>query len=106
MKRFHTIVALASVLAVAAILLVFLLMQSPMAQRSDETQKQRIEQAVRFAAVQCYALEGAYPSDLEYLMDNYGIRYNETNYKVVYEAFGGNLPPNITVIDSMAIAEE
>lgn len=55
------------------------------------------ERSVRRAAVECYALEGAYPPDLEYLEEHYGIRVDDEKYLVHYDAPGGNIMPNIIV---------
>ncbi len=56
-----------------------------------------IEEAVQRAALQCYAVEGIYPPDLEYLQDNYGLSVNTEDFIVVYEAFASNLPPTVMV---------
>jgi hypothetical protein len=53
---------------------------------------------VRRAAVQCYALEGAYAADLQYLVDNYGIRPDTKRFVVHYLYQGDNLLPDITVL--------
>ena len=94
--------ALVALAAGAAVLLACMISLPPATQRSGEKQKQSIEQAIRFAAVQCYALEGAYPASFQYLKDHYGIRCDESRYLVHYEAFGTNLVPDILVIDSLA----
>ena len=56
-----------------------------------------LEQAVRRAAVQCYALEGSYPSDLTYLEQHYGLMLNHDRYVVHYQSLGSNLMPQIAV---------
>ena len=56
------------------------------------------EESVRRAAVQCYALEGAYAAKLQYLIDNYGIRPDTDRFIVHYIYQGDNLLPEITVI--------
>jgi len=63
-----------------------------------EEGKAQLEEAVRRAAASCYAAEGAYPPDLVYLEEHYGIRINE-NYTVIYEVIGSNIMPDITVLD-------
>lgn len=55
-------------------------------------------ESVRRATVQCYALEGAYAQDLQYLIDNYGIRPDTERFLVHYMYLGDNLLPDITVI--------
>lgn len=57
-----------------------------------------IESVIFKAAVQCYALEGSYPPDLEYLSNNYGIIIDENQYFYFYESKGANLAPKIEVI--------
>ena len=49
------------------------------------------------AAEQCYAIEGAYPSSLNQLMEQYGIRYDKSKYVVNYNVFAANVPPTVTV---------
>lgn len=53
--------------------------------------------AVLDAALQCQAVEGAYPSGLTYLEDHYGLRVNENDYVVAYEWFASNVPPTVSV---------
>ena len=56
------------------------------------------EESVRRAAVQCYALEGIYPVNLEYLMDHYGIRPDFNRFIVHYQYIADNLLPVISVL--------
>ena len=56
-----------------------------------------IREAVRRGALQCYVVEGAYPENLKYLEDNYGLQINTADYYVTYDAFASNLPPDIRV---------
>jgi hypothetical protein len=55
------------------------------------------EDAIRRAAVQCYALEGSYPPDLAYLADHYGIVVDESRYDYYYATFGSNIMPQVKV---------
>lgn len=61
--------------------------------------KIQLEKAVRRAVVSCYSIEGAYPTTLEYLEDNYKISYNENKYLIIYEFYASNLMPDITVLE-------
>ncbi|MBQ6583341.1 MAG: hypothetical protein IJH77_05900 [Mogibacterium sp.] len=58
-----------------------------------------VRNTVERAALQCYAVEGVYPPDLQYLVDNYGLQINTRDYYVVYNAFSENLPPDIRVTE-------
>ena len=62
-------------------------------------EKKQLELSIRRAAAACYASEGVYPPDLSYMQEHYGIRVDETRYKVIYEVIGSNLMPDITVLD-------
>lgn len=57
-----------------------------------------VEENVRRAAVQCYALEGAYPRDFSYLAERYGAAVDEDRCRVDYIYIGSNLMPDITVV--------
>ena len=59
--------------------------------------KKVLEQNIHKAVVSCYALEGAYPENLEYLKENYGLIIDETKYDVLYIAFASNIMPDISV---------
>ncbi len=61
--------------------------------------RQQLENALRKAAVACYAAEGVYPPTLEYLTEHYGVQINEDLYIVHYEIFADNLMPDITVME-------
>ncbi len=63
----------------------------------SDQQLELIEAAVRRSAVQCYAVEGSYPSDLEYLVEDYGLFYDSENYVIHYNSLGSNLLPQIRV---------
>ena len=57
-----------------------------------------MEAAVRRSAVQCYAIEGAYPRSLQELRDRYGLSVDETRWMVDYRYMADNLSPDITVL--------
>ena len=50
------------------------------------------------AAMQCAAVEGAYPARLSYLEEHYGLIVNHQDYAVTYEAFASNVPPSVVVV--------
>ena len=56
-----------------------------------------LTEQVRQAAISCYASEGRYPQELAYLMEHYGLVYDETRYSVWYDAFASNVIPDISV---------
>ena len=58
-----------------------------------------IREAVTRSAAQCYAVEGVYPSSLEYLEKNYGLVLNHDRYYIIFDAFSSNLPPTVEVLE-------
>ena len=61
-----------------------------------------VRDAVRQAAVTCYAVEGAYPDSIEYLRDHYQLAYDEERYAVTLDGFASNLIPDIYIEDRYA----
>lgn len=66
---------------------------------SREESKRQLEEALRRGCVACYAAEGIYPPDLDYLKEHYGIQVDEEAYVVYYDIFAENLMPDITVLE-------
>ena len=65
---------------------------------SENMEEQLVLDAVRRAALTCYAVEGAYPQSLEGLERGYGLAYNKDAYIVSYDAFASNIMPNLQVL--------
>ena len=97
MRRYHLLAALIPLVTVAALLIAALLALGPVAGQRAEEQRLRIERAVRYAAVQCYSLEGAYPATMDYLKERYGVNYDERRFFVYYWPNGANIAPDIQV---------
>ena len=90
--------SLLKVIATACILLCFYYGSLKAGEANKKEYAVRLEDSVRKAAVQCYALEGQYPADINYLREHYGLHYDEDKYVVHYISEGANLMPDITVI--------
>ena len=56
-----------------------------------------IKRIIEKALVQCYALEGCYPANVEYVQ-KYGVIFENQRYYYYYEWLGGNLMPIVEVI--------
>ena len=76
-----------------------LLLVSGLATAQEDAQTQFVHDAVHNAALTCYAVEGAYPEDLDYLREHYGLAYDQSRYIVNYDAFASNLIPEIFVVE-------
>lgn len=66
--------------------------------KSNKQETEILRDSIKQATIQCYALEGRYPSDIQYLVDHYGIQIDEKHYAVFYEGFADNIMPEITVM--------
>ena len=67
-------------------------------QTADKEQRELLEEALSQATVACYATEGRYPANLEYLIEHYGIQVDTEKYLVTYEIFADNVRPRIRVL--------
>lgn len=61
---------------------------------------EQLEEALRRGCVACYATEGVYPPDLDYLEEHYGIQIDRERYFVHYDVFAENLMPDIKVMEN------
>ncbi len=60
-------------------------------------QQESLETALSRSISQCYAVEGAYPPDLAYLEEHYGLIYDKDVFFIDYQVFGSNLLPDVVV---------
>ena len=90
------------ILKIAAVILVLVLavMLAGRIERSQSSEETEIvRKAIKEAAITCYAVEGAYPDDVEYLRQYYHLSYDENRYLVTYDAFASNHIPDIYVTE-------
>ena len=64
----------------------------------EEEDQRQLEEALRRGCVACYAAEGIYPPNLDYLKERYGVQVDEERYVVMYDVFADNLLPDVTVL--------
>lgn len=83
---------------VAAVLCAFLFFTGVVGTKADAESLALAEESVRRAAVECYALEGFYPTDAAYLAEHYGVTLESSRYLIRYEYIASNLMPSITVL--------
>lgn len=92
--------SIGTVLAMLIFLMVLILVGQSLAElhrNSIESGLHVARSAVERAVMQCYALEGAYPPDLVYLQENYGLILDRGQYDYLYEIVAGNIHPVISV---------
>ena len=65
---------------------------------TSSDQAKSLETAVRRSVAQCYAVEGTYPPNLEYIEEHYGLLYDTDSFYIDYTAIGSNIMPDITIL--------
>ena len=71
----------------------------------DDKKLEEVRDTVISYVAQCYALEGSYPPDLEYLEENYGLQLNEDKYIYHYEMFASNILPDVQIFAKERISD-
>ena len=89
----------ASVLIFIALILAFVLLVNNITNKNSGRELQIVRDAVKNAALTCYAVEGMYPDDISYLRQHYNLSYNEDLYVVYYRPLASNLMPSIKVVE-------
>ena len=87
-----------SILALLLCLGMFITFSNSIARRTRSEKLSALEEAIRRASVQCYAIEGRYPPSVEYLEEHYGISIDRSQYHVFYDGWASNLMPDITIL--------
>lgn len=82
-----------------AVLIIFIQGLSSLSDSTMRRQKESLENAITRSVTYCYTVEGAYPENLDYLKDNYGLTYDEEVFFVDYRVIGSNVLPDITIIE-------
>ena len=88
---------LISILLIGAFLYLFLIGTQGIASKAESEQLNVLDQAIRRATIQCYAIEGRYPPSVEYLEEHYGLSIDREKYHVFYDGWASNIMPDITI---------
>ncbi len=98
-KTIFQIIRKAAPLAVTlAVLAGFYMSVLSLSGTASEEQKKNLESTLRRGIMQCYALEGAYPESLDYLLNNYPVYYDKDSFLIDYQIIGQNIYPSVSVI--------
>jgi hypothetical protein len=87
----------AALIAAAVILLLGVILFTRMDLDMNRQAVESLRNNVTEACVQCYAIEGAYPSNIHYLEQNYGVRYDGAKYAVSLDAGAKNELPAVQI---------
>jgi hypothetical protein len=71
---------------------------------AQNEQLRSLRQTITRMAVHCYAVEGFYPPDLDYLKENYGLQVDDDQYLVDYRCFASNIVPDVFVMPKSQVA--
>lgn len=85
-------------LILIAVLVLFIVGISSIDDTTYDKQMESLETALHRSISQCYAVEGVYPPNLDYIKSHYGLTYDETTFYVDYQPIGSNLYPEATVV--------
>ena len=97
-ERFNSRGLIMSVLLFGLIGFVFTMMLSQVETQTGDQQTKILEDALRRAAVTCYAIEGRYPPSLSYMVDNFGVVVDDEKFIVSYDGWAMNVMPPIRVL--------
>ena len=89
----------AAILIFVALIVAFVFLVNGITGKGNGKELDIVRDAVKNAALTCYAVEGMYPDNLEYLRDHYNLSYNEERYHVFYDPLASNLMPTIKVAE-------
>ena len=88
-----------AILISVAVLIIFLIGVDRFSADSMHRQKENLENALQRTITYCYASEGMYPEDLDYLKDHYGLTWDESLFYVDYQVSGANIYPDVTILE-------
>ena len=83
----------------AAMLAWFIIATANAASSTDKRELSALKTNIENSITMCYAVEGAYPLDVEYLCDHYGLIYDRDKYIVHYEGFASNIRPTVVILE-------
>ena len=76
----------------------FSVLLTQVSRNSETEQRTALEAALERDITGCYALEGAYPPDLDYLRQHYGLTWDERLFYVDYRPVASNIRPYYIII--------
>lgn len=105
-KKFKLKPTVFTVATFALFIVIFSIAIKTVKDSNTERQDEILRSALERDIMHCYALEGYYPPSLKYIEDNYGLVYDKSAYIIDYRPIGGNIYPNLTIIQKGESANE
>ncbi len=97
-RRFNFMLLLALVLMLFWTFL-FSSMAGSLGSGTRKEQELALRDALEHAITSCYALEGVYPPNLQYMKDHYGLTYDENLFCVSYQPVAANIRPEYFILE-------
>ena len=72
----------------------------------DKIEIDIVKKTVEKYVIQCYATEGSYPPNIDYLSEHYGLILDKDKYIYEYEAVAENISPVIRIFVNNGFLEE
>lgn len=95
--RMPVISLIASLLIIAIAGAALLIGLSGYADGYSDQKVSEVRNTVLSYVAQCYALEGEYPPDLDYLAEKYGLQLDKDRYIYHYDMYASNILPDVRV---------
>lgn len=102
LKKTKKNIAVSLIFPFVTFVVIFGLFYYGITQISSANNRQELESlqtTIHRDIVHCYASEGVYPPNLEYIEDNYGLTYDHNKYYIEYQPVGVNVLPDVTVME-------
>ena len=87
-----------SVLLFAACLGAYIVMMGWLGTSRSAEQEKALNTSLERCITNCYALEGFFPPDLQYMEDHYGLSYDKNLFFVDYQPVAANIRPDYFVL--------
>ncbi|MBQ3162466.1 MAG: hypothetical protein IJC04_10120 [Oscillospiraceae bacterium] len=101
-KRVNRLTVLSVILFVLVVVW-FLVSVGNAGSAADKKRTDSVYNTVMNGAVLCYSIEGEYPPDIDYLIENYGLILDSDKYIVDYRYFGANIRPTVVVAEKTGV---
>lgn len=79
------------------VIVVFINAFSNMSLVNEDESKKILEKSIDRAITNCYAIEGVYPPDFDYIEKNYNVHVDDSRYYVDYQVFASNVRPIVVI---------
>jgi len=94
----HLNKSIISLVIFAIIILIFVVAVNYTSSSSLAHQEEALNRAIERDIVMCYAQNGFYPPSLDYIVEHYGLLYDDDMFFVSYNPVADNIYPSFTII--------